>query len=115
MAILVEARSVSPVAVPDSLPNDNFRRVLSVQDHHRILDVKVLDELIIFNEGGTVHVRQFLSGQHDSPLAANWKKHIGWQGKESIREVYRFKQEFGGVEELIERELDVSKREYIFS
>ena len=116
MAALVESYSeVEIPAVPaESLPNDSFKRVLRLGDPIRpYYTVKVLDEQILSNGYGTVHIRQFILGHHSTPSAINWKKHIGWQGKESIRELYRRKIE--DTDEVLVRELDVSRKEYVFS
>ena len=109
MAVLIEGRIESPVDRDAPLPNGDFRRSIKIRDHLGTFTVKVLDEQLLWNKGGTAHVRQFLLGQHDR--GGKWRRHWGWQGLESIREIYRMN--IGGT--VVTREIDVSEKEYVFS
>jgi len=115
--VIVEVRQDKFLLAADSLPNDVYKRVLNV-GHVGMPPyiVQLLDERVIWasSDGNTISLRQFIRGHHDSPLTRNWKRHVGWQGEESIREVTKYKLQTDGLEETKTREIDVSARSYIF-
>jgi len=110
---MVLAEVCRETSVGEVLPNAKFRRALKVRDVLGEHTVHVLDEKILSNSGGTVHMRQFILGQFDGAFAGKWKRHWGWQGAESIREFYR--RTVDASDEVVTREYDVSNRKYTFS
>ncbi len=106
-----QSHSSIPEAAPSLVDPDNFRKTI---DLGRWGILRVLDEKItwVSDDGNTVAIRQYILGHHDNkPFLRMARPHMGWQGKETIREFYRLRMICGdGTVIFSTREIDISDK-----